>query len=324
MKRTLNNKVRPTINVDLVYESLFQNAQVYTDTVINEEHITDVPSCFKGALYRKVYSPLDFYLGIEETFIVPSFTPDNSRFGSDKRVSYRRYLDNPSIYQGGNSYEESDCGICLQGGYLEKSDTYKRLNYGSPKICFRPFYRYIYNKVVDINMNVTRSSVNSWNVSDPTNFSAYYFPGDKIKMTTFSPLPNYLQLRVEILNETKDKDVVEIRRKQGYVNKVYYSKAFYSKGHGIERASFKRVNSIDQYANEGINATITKASVSPCIIQSTYLFRRIDNKIVRVPLTQARSMRIACPEESHFILEEYNINSGGEIITIYGDTSDNK
>ena len=77
------------------------------------------------------------------------------------------------------------------------------LNYGSKKVAYRPFYRYIYSEVIDDNGNVTRINKNIWKVASPLDFDYYYFPGDVVKMSVYSPLENYLQLRIEVLEKPR-------------------------------------------------------------------------------------------------------------------------
>ncbi len=55
--------------------------------------------------------------------------------------------------------------------------------------------------------------MNSWNVSDPRNFQYYYFPGDVIKMSVYSPIPDYLQLRIEIIKPTEIEKNIKILEK---------------------------------------------------------------------------------------------------------------
>ena len=91
-------------------------APVYTGAIENEASKPGTPNCFPGAIYRKVVSSKDYWLGIEATITLPQFTPDPERY-DDTKQNY--YLDNSSIYMGGHSYYESDVGIAWMIGHTD-------------------------------------------------------------------------------------------------------------------------------------------------------------------------------------------------------------
>lgn len=320
MKKDLNKIVVPTLDSHYATIEEFSNVPIYKEH-FEEEQPVQVPKCFLGAWYRKVFSSKDYWVGIEGIIRLGEFIPDEKRFGNDNRTFWNRYLDSPSIYMGGQSVSESDTGLGYMSGY-ETLDTSEPLNYGSKKICYRPFYRYIYADAIDNEGNVTRHNVNSWNVSDPKRFEFYYFPGDLIRMSVYSPVENYLQLKIEIIEPT----TIEKYRKQREVYKLkdnkpstYYSPLFYSEGHGKEKAEFKRVNSIDQYGNEGSNVKPTDAKVTEATWHEVYLYRRIEGKLVKVPFNLKRQTAMACPNPESFTLTmtKEQEAKGGESITIH-------
>ena len=316
MKKDLSKLVTPTLDSNTSDDRDFLEAKVWTETIEGEVNPPIVPKCFLGAWYRKVFSSKDYWLGIEGTITLGEFIPDEKRFGYDNRVSYKRYLDSPSIYMGGFSLTESDAGLGLMSGYeYENQDI--EINYGTPKIAYRPFWRYIYSEVVDVAGNVERNNVNSWNTSDPRHFDFYYFPGDKIKMSVYAPIKNYLQLRIELIEKTKIEKYVKIRNRFNLKrhNRTFYSPLFYSEGHGDNKvAEFKRVNSIDQYGNEGFVVSETKAKVTKAVWESVYLYREIDGEIYKVPFDEKRQTNMACPNKETFKIK--TLKNGGEEITI--------
>lgn len=320
LKKDLNKIVVPTL--DSHYASLedFKDVKVYEGT-FEEKALPKAPNCFLGAWYHKVYSTKDQWIGIEGTIRLGEFIPDDKRFGHDNRTFWQRHLDSPSIYMGGHSLSESDAGLGWMVGY-ETTDTSEPLNYGSKKVAYRPFYRYIYSEAIDREGNVHRNNVNSWNVSDPKRFEFYYFPGDLIKMSVYSPVPNYLQLKIEVLEPTKIEKYKKQREAFNLKNNMpqtYYSPLFYSEGHGMLDAEFKRVNSIDQYGNEGSNVKLTDAKVTEATWESVYLYRRMNKEVVKVPFSLERQTRMTCPNKESFTLNatEEQKKNGGESITIH-------
>ncbi len=314
MNKTLTKKVVPIKEVGPSGYQLFKDAPLYLKPFV-ENKPPPPPKCFLGAWYRKVYSAKDNWLGIEGVITLGEFNPDEKRFASDGRVIYERYLDNPSVYMGGQALSESDAGLGFNYGYLT-TNTLEKLNYGSPKFTYRPFWRYIYSEVIDVDGNVTRNNVNSWNVTDAKDFNYYYFPGDTIKMSVYSPEKNYLQLRIELLKPSTIPKYKKIRDGYGLKEiKVFYSPLFYSEGHGAVDAEFKRVNSIDQYGNEGFIVKETSATVTEAVWENTYLFKKIDGTIYRVPFTKNRRTEMACPNSESFTIKD--LTDGGEVVTIH-------
>jgi hypothetical protein len=294
----------------------FDNVPEFLGEILQEVLVPSTPACFLGAWYRKVFSSTDSWLGLEGLITLGEFTPDETRYNLD---GFGRSMDNPSIYMGGKSSKESDAGLGLNVSYLS-ADTSLDLTMSSPKVAYRPFWRYIYNEALDVDFNVRRREVNSWNVSNPRSLCYYYFPGDTIRMKIYSPIPHYLQLRIEVVQKTSIPKYVAIRRSYGLVDDSpsdFYSPLFHSQGHGVLPAEFKRVNSIDQFGNEGYHAKMTQATVSEALWHETYLYRKIEGNIVKVPMNKDRQVSMICPSEQAIQVVTLDESKGSEAITIH-------
>lgn len=313
---SLTIKIVPTIDSRAVDTRAFVDLEIYQGEIQGEVATPQTPPCFLGAWYRKVFSSYDSWRGIEGVITLGEFTPDDARFNLDGKG---RYMDNPSIYMGGKSEAESDAGLGLNLSYTS-SDTSGELTLASPKIAYRPFWRYIYKEADDVNGNVRRREVNSWNISEPKSLCYYYFPGDTIEMAVYSPLPDYLQLRIRVLEVTKIEKYVNLRKSYNLPDDKpldFYSPIFYSKGHAKQAAEFKRVNSIDQFGNEGYHAKNTKATVSRAVWHAVYLYREINGKLMRVPFDSKRQVSMICPNEKAIHVEVLDKETGSEAVTIH-------
>ncbi len=326
LPKTLTNKVIPTLDSRFADATNFLHAKVYLEEVKDEVLPPLPPKCFMGAWYRKVVSSKDNWIGIEGTIKLGEFIPDENRFGSDGRISAKRFLDNPSIYMGGFADSESDAGLGLNVSYTS-NDFSNELDHSSPKIAYRPFWRYIYSDIVEDKFNVTRKTVNSWNVCDEKKLENYYFPGDTIKMLVVSPIKDYLQLIIKVVEPTTIEKYVKIREKYQLKDNLpqdFYSPLFYSKGHGNKIAEFKRVNSIDQFGNEGLVVKKTNSVVTEAEWKEVYLFRKINNKIVKIPFIKKRQSEMSCPYSNAFTITATpeNLDKGGELISIHPQNVD--
>lgn len=313
---SLTKTVVPIQDSRSVDTRMFDDVPVFHGFIPEEEQTPAVPKCFLGAFYRKVFSSLDSWLGIEGVIRLGEFQGDPNRFNLDGKG---RFMDNPGIYMGGKSFKESDAGLGLNLTYLS-SDTSEVLGMDAPKLAYRPFWRYIYAEAIDIENNVRRREVNSWNVSNPKSLCYYYFPGDLIRMKIYSPIKDYLQLRIEVLETTTIPKYVELRQKYHLPHdrpSDFYSPLFHSEGHGRAKAEFKRVNSIDQFGNEGFVVKATNATVSEAVWLETYLYRMMDDKLVKVPFNKTRQVAMACPDVAAFTIQEVNPEIGGEAISIH-------
>jgi hypothetical protein len=299
--------------------SRFDQVVAHLGDVQDDVRPTAPERCFAGAWYRKVMSSRDRWLGIEGVIRLGEFTPDDARHNLDGKG---RYMDNPSVYMGGNAKSESDAGLGLNLSYLS-GDTSEPLDLSAPKRAYRPFWRYIYDEAVDVDGNVHRRSINSWNITEPEALMYYYFPGDLLRMKIYSPLPHYLQLRIEVIEPTTNPTYVALRRSYGLPDdrpSDFYSPIVRSEGHGVDLAAYKRVNSIDQYGNEGFQAHATKARVSTATWEECWLYRLIDGELRKLPFTPDRQRANACPDGDAFTITVHEPMRGGERIAIHPAT----
>lgn len=313
---SLTKLIRPTMDSRAVDTSRFDHVVAHLGDRVEDVLPAAPERCFAGAWYRKVMSSRDQWLGIEGVIRLGEFTPDPDRYDLDGKG---RYMDNPSVYMGGNAKAESDAGLGLNLSYLS-GDTSEPLDLSAPKRAYRPFWRYIYDEAIDVNGNVHRRSINSWNITEPQALMYYYFPGDLIRMKIYSPLPDYLQLRIEVLEPTTIPTYVALRRSYGLQNdrpSDFYSPIFRSEGHGVGEAAYKRVNSIDQYGNEGFKAHATKAGVSTATWEECWLYRNINGQLRKVPFTPERQRANACPASDAFTITPHETKRGGESIAIH-------
>ena len=300
------------INPAVLPENWWHTVSVYTGAIQNESIKPATPSCFQGAIYRKVVSSRDMWLGIEALITLPVFTVDSQRFDSTK-ANY--FLDNASIYMGGNAYAESDVGIAWMMGYPSRLAS----SFSRGGIAYRPFWRYITSLESCTNNNCYRNA----NVN---NFETYYFPGDTIRMSVFTPKVGYMQLRIELVSLTTHPDYVNKRSiEYGLAedfNRVFVTPIFPSAGMGAVPAEFKRVNAIDQVANEGKPTLNTNASVIDAIWKEVYLYRRINEVLVKVPMTSSRSAYMTCPLGSNVngnFSQAFSISSNGVDVSLGGE-----
>lgn len=302
-------------NEDTLPINNFHKAEVYLGTIPNEAPDPAIPQCFAGAIYRKVVSSRDSWIGIEAVITLGEFTPDEARFDTSK-MSY--YLDNASVYMGGNAQYESDIGLTWSVGY-EGPNNYSVTKKG---VAYRPFWRYITSMETGKRENIYKNAPAS-------SFEFYYFPGDKIRMSVISPKPNYLQMRIELLELTTIPKYVAQRQKYNLgdnFNRVFITDPFPSEGMGLIKAEFKRVNAIDQVGNESKPTINTNAKVENAIWHEVYLYRKINDKLYKVPMTENRSASMICPlgknqngDFTNAFKISYNgvdISLGGEIVTL--------
>lgn len=297
-------------------ENFWTSLSVYFDEIQNEAY-PERQSEFPGALYRKVQSSKDYWLGIEVTVTLPEFTGDEKRAEQNPSGSLgdMRYLDNGSVYLGGNATRESDVGLTWSVGATDATAT--AVDW-SQSIAYRPFWRWITNDHKNLYAN------SKW---QDTQF--YYYPGDKVRMSVYSPEEGMLQLKIELLEETTIPKYVERRASFNLgdnYEKVFISAKFESPGMGKYKASFKRVVAIDQVNNEGKPTCPTNASNIGAIYHECYLYRKINGKMYKVPFIERRYSAICSPVSKNSLGDFTNAFSvtydgvnkelGGEIVSI--------
>lgn len=310
---------------------------VYTNEINNEALLPVAPNCFQGAYYHKVFSSKDYWLGLEAEVTLP--TPDINRYESTFNDSLNidpnsRNLDNPSLYMGGHAYNESDVGLSLKNALVKNDGGSIGISVGS--YAFRPFWRYITSSDYDagtydratgrfyaVSCNGSGTSKNcsgNWDFNDT---QYYYLPGDQLRMIVYSPKPGYLQLQIEVIAASTLPYSVGVRTFNGWEAPAdFISPIFSSPGHGSMKAEFKRVNAIDQVANEAKPVKETTTTVGEAIWHNTYLHRDIDGEMYRIPFNMTRVAVMSCPVKSYFTTTGINAITGGETVAIHpGRTS---
>ncbi|MDD2960500.1 MAG: hypothetical protein PHR45_00240 [Muribaculaceae bacterium] len=249
----------------------------------NEVKPSTSAQCFAGAYYRKAVSSVDVWTGIEGTVVLPKMDFDQSRLNPNRPM---QYLDNPSVYMGGTmGGQETDIGMTWE--VIRDANG----NVTADSRAFRPF------------MRRTKSGSQESNYSNaPAQAAYYWYPGEEITMS------------VRIDSKGKLKFVVEGNGKR---YEALYDCAGYQKG---TKGVFKRVNAIDQVANEGKPVQPTKTVVKEGEWKSTYLYRYVDGKDVKVPMHTGRFTDMRCPDVKYFKIgcTEAQGKIGGETITING------
>lgn len=241
--------------------------------------------CFPGAYYRKTVSSKDLWLGITGKIKLPTITFDESR---KNPLSPAQYMDNPSIYLGGNSNgQETDIGLTWE---------VIRDDYGNPtpdRRAFRPFFR--------------RAAYTPTGQSDlwenaPALPDYYFYPGEEVTLTLELVKHQTLRLTVESGKKKFEKEYICDGYKLGYPMEV------------------KRVNAIDQVRNEGKPVQATKTKVTNAIWYNTYLLREYNNEIVKVPMHTKRFTDMRCPDPVFFNITATDDEGiiGAETITIDG------
>lgn len=249
----------------------------------NEVRPPTTQSCFAGAYYRKAVSSKDVWLGIGGTVILPRITFDADRKNPNKPG---QYLDNPSVYLGGNmGGQETDIGLTWE--VIKENGTVSQ-----ERKAFRPFLR--------------RTSHPGGQASDYANAPAeeqyYWYPGEKVTLS------------IQIAEDYKLKFIVEGAGKRFETD---YDCVGYKRGNIGE---FKRVNAIDQVANEGKPAQATKTKVENGKWTESYLFRVYQDGVVKAPLHKGRFSDMRCPDVKYFNIQatDKEANAGAETITING------
>lgn len=264
------------------------NKQTETDPIntffINEVRPDKTKPCFAGAYYRKMVSSKDVWLGIGGRVKLPKITFDPNRNNPAKPG---QYLDNPSVYMGGSmGGQETDIGLTWE--VVRENGVVS-----AERKAFRPFLR--------------RTSHSSGQAAlyenAPAEAQYYWYPEEEVTMS------------VEIIANGKLKFTIEGNAKK-------YEKEFDAAGYtpgGV--GEFKRVNAIDQVANEGKPAQATKTKVENSKWLETYLLRSYEGKITKMPAHSGRLTDMRCPATNFFNIAASadDLQKGIEMININGN-----
>lgn len=241
-------------------------------------------SCFQGAYYRKVVSSKDYWLGISGKVVLPTITFDMDRRNPAKP---QQYLDNPSVYLGGNmGGQETDIGLTWE--VIKDAQG----NVTADRRSFRPFLRRT--------SHVSGQAAVYENA--PAESAYYWYPGEEVTMS------------VQLVTNGKLKFIVEGAGKR-------FERDFDCAGFNQNSlGDFKRVNAIDQVANEGKPVQPTKTRVENAIWKETNLYRKWSQNVVSVPVHSKRFTDMRCPNVNNFqiVASESDLKIGAESISING------
>ncbi|GAB1462189.1 hypothetical protein [Pedobacter sp.] len=226
----------------------------------------------------------DVWLGIGGRVKLPKITFDPNRANPAKPG---QYLDNPSVYMGGSmGGQETDIGltweVVRENGMVS-----------AERKAFRPFLR--------------RTSHSSGQAAlyenAPAEAQYYWYPEEEVNMS------------VEVVANGKLKLVIEGNGKR-------YEKEFDAAGYrpgGV--GEFKRVNAIDQVANEGKPAQATQAKAENSKWLETYLLRSYEGKTTKMPAHSGRLTDMRCPATNFFNITASadDLLKGIELININGN-----
>lgn len=242
-------------------------------------------ACFNGAYYRKVVSSKDKWLGIGGTVKLPELQFDENRNNPAKPG---QYLDNPSIYMGGNmNGQETDIGLTWE--VIKDNNG----NVSPDRRAFRPFLRrtgYSSTGQAAIYQNA------------PAESQYYWYPGEEVEM------------KIELLENKKLHFSISGAGK-------HFEADFDCDGYIVGGAGeFKRVNAIDQVGNEGKPVQPTNMLVTGAKWKETYFFRSYEDKTVKAPAHSGRFTDMRCPGKNHFkiVASEDDLKKGAEAIDISG------
>jgi hypothetical protein len=237
-------------------------------------------NCFAGAYYRKAVSSKDYWIGIGGTVVLPTLTYDLTRVNPNK---IGMYLDNASIYLGGNSDDqETDIGMTWE--VIREADG----TVSKERKAFRPFMRRTSHKLGQAAVYQNAPAISNY----------YWYPGETITMS------------IQLIEPKKIKFIVEGAGKK-------YEEIFEADGYRKEiMANYKRVNAIDQVSNEGKPVQTTTAKVTGTKWLAVYLFRSVNSQIVKAPMHSKRFTDMQCPAQSYFDLSFSGESE--ETIDIYG------
>jgi hypothetical protein len=251
----------------------------------NEIKPATTKSCYAGAYYRKLVSSIDYWGGISGRVILPEITFDPSRINPAKPA---QFLDNPSVYVGGNmGGQETDIGLTWEVIRDENG------NVTADRRAFRPFLR----RTAHGGSGQAATYENA-----PAEAKYYWYPSEEVFMSVKIVANGTLRFTVEGAGKKFEKD---------------FACGGYTLG---TKGEFKRVNAIDQVANEGKPAQATRTKVVGAEWKATNIYRVANGQLVEAPFHSERYTDMQCPGTTNFsisaTLQDRAI--GAEKISIYG------
>jgi len=188
-------------------------------------------------------------------------------------------LDNFSVYMGGNAGGKSEVDAGLSWEFT-LDENGKR---SARRNAFRPFWR-----------------AKTWN-SAPNEKQFYFYPGETVQMAVLVAGPNKLRL---VISDGKSKTFQTEFDAEGFAPNI--------------PRQFKRVNAIDQVANEGKPVQLTRAEIIGAEWLNTVLLRGAGADAKQIPLDKTRYTDMRCANESHIVVTTTDAAKGAEKIDIYG------
>ena len=188
-------------------------------------------------------------------------------------------LDNFSVYMGGNAGGKSEVDAGLSWEFT-LDENGKR---SARRNAFRPFWR-----------------AKTWN-SAPNEKQFYFYPGETVQMAVLVAGANKLRL---IISDGKTKTFQTEFDAEGFAPNI--------------PRQFKRVNAIDQVANEGKPVQPTRAEIIGAEWLNTVLLRGAGADAKQIPLDKTRYTDMRCANESHIVVTTTDAAKGAEKIDIYG------
>ncbi len=242
-------------------------------------------SCFAGAYYRKLVSSVDTWGGIGGRVVLPTNVFDPARVNPAKPA---QFLDNPSVYMGGNmGNQETDIGLTWEVIRDESGAV------TADRRAFRPFLR----RTAHAGSGQVALYENA-----PAEARYYWYPGEEVLMSVKIVANGILRLTIEGAGKKFEKD-------------------FEAGGYTLTgKGEFKRVNAIDQVANEGKPVQPTKTKVTGAEWKSSFLYRVVNGTLVETPFHDGRYTDMRCPSTNYFSIfsSVEDRAKGGEKIEIYG------
>jgi hypothetical protein len=233
--------------------------------------------CFAGAYYRKAVTSFDTWSGIAGIVRLGTPKTDDDRLDSVKKTP----LDNFSVYMGGNAGGNYEVDAGLTWAFTTDADG----KLSKQRNAWRPFWR-------------TKVWNNAPNTADYT-----WYPGDVVQIAVYLVGPKKLRMVIADANPKPKKLFQTDFDAEGFAPNV--------------TRQFKRVNAIDQFANEGRPVQPTKAQVTGAEWLQTILFREGAAE-TQIPMTKARFTDMRCSDSSHIVVTATDAGKGAEKVDIYG------